>query len=180
MIRTKILKLLFVFLGVFILLQLNFSCNNQDSVSSVESSDNDLSKAPGFVLEDLGGNKVSSQEYVGKVVLLNFWATWCRYCRQEISHLNELYEKYRKQGVEIIGVSFDSRGAKDVIPYIRKVPIDYPILIGTRSMSNSFGGITGYPTTFVLDQKWRIYKKYPGLVDKRVLEGDVKKLLAEK
>lgn len=178
MTRTKVLKSLFIFLGVFVLLQLNFSCNNQDSIPQVESSDQNLSKAPGFVLEDLGGNKVSSQEYAGKITLINFWATWCRYCRQEITHLNKIYGEYRDQGVEIIGVSFDARGAKDVIPFLKKVSVDYPILIGTRSMSNSFGGISGYPTTFLMDRKWQIYKKYPGLVSKEVIEMDVRKLLA--
>ncbi len=161
-------------LAIVASLALMLSCGADDT----NGSDRNSSMAPGFVLEDLGGRKVSSQEFVGKITILNFWTTWCTYCRKEIPHLNELYEDYRSRGVEVVGVSFDDRGAADVIPFMQKVPMNYPILIGNRSVGNSFGGIVGFPTTIILDRKWQIFKKYPGLTGKDVLEHDIKVLLA--
>ncbi len=156
------------------LLSLGVGCGAEDT----NGSDRNSSKAPGFVLEDLGGKMVSSQKFAGKITVLNFWATWCRYCRTEIPHLNELYEDYRGKGVEVVGISLDDRGAGDVIPFMQKVPMNYPILIGDKGVGNSFGGIVGLPTTIILDRKWRIFKKYPGMIGKDILEDDIKVLLA--
>ncbi len=176
---NKIKYCLFL-ITIFVLLQYNLSCNNsQDSVAVLESSDRiSFIKAPTFVLEDLNGNKVSSKKYEGKITILSFWATWCKYCLIEIPHLNELYEKYKDKGVEIVGLSFDRRGAKDVIPFLKKVKIDYPILIGNQNIGYRFGGIVGFPTTIVIDRDWKIYQKHAGLTDKKILENDIKQLLA--
>jgi thiol-disulfide isomerase/thioredoxin len=130
------------------------------------------------VLKDLAGSKVSSQRFVGKITILNFWTTWCKFCQVEIPYLNELYKTYKDRGVEIIGVSFDYGGAKDVIPFIKKVSIDYPILIGDMNLANNFGGIMGFPTTIVIDRNWRIYQRHPGLISKATLEQDINQLLA--
>jgi thiol-disulfide isomerase/thioredoxin len=181
MLKPNRLKLLFVLLALLSLLQFNLSCGNQEEAPPPKNHDQTSSKnAPSFVLNDLGGNQVSSQEFAGKITVINFWATWCKFCRVEIKHLNKLYDEYHNQGVAIIGISLDSRGAADVIPFLKKIAVEYPILIGDQKIGWRFGGIVGLPTTVIVDQDWKIYQKYPGLVDKSVLEGDIKKLLARK
>jgi len=135
--------------------------------------------APSFSLEDLEGRKVASRAFKGKITILNFWTTWCGFCRLEIPHLNKLYAAYKDAGVEIVGISFDEGGAQDVIPFMKKVNMDYPILLGTQKVAAAFGGIIGFPTTIVIDRKWQIYQTYPGYVDKSVLERDIKRLLAQ-
>ncbi len=172
------LKALFMPLVVLTMLGYNLSCNSQDTGPALVSSDHRLLKAPRFILKDLAGSRVSSQKFVGKITVINFWATWCVACRMEIPDLNKLYKDYKDRGVEIIGISLDSRGADDVIPFIKKIPIDYLILIGNRRVSDSFGGIIGLPTTYIIDRDWRIYQKHLGLMEKATLEHDLNQLLA--
>ncbi len=135
-------------------------------------------QSPRFILEDLQGNRVSSEKFAGGVTVLSLWTTWCRYCSIELKQMEKLYHKYKNKGVNIIGISFDKGGAKTVLPFVRKANINFPILMGNSRFTNDFGGIRGFPTTLILDQSWRIHRRYVGLVREGVIERDIKSLLA--
>jgi len=136
-----------------------------------------MKTAPYFILPDLDGKMVSLKDFKGKVLILDFWATWCPPCREEIPHFQELYAKYRGKGFEVIGIALDQGGAKVVKPFAEKFNIGYTILLGGAEISDAYGGIIGIPTTFVIDRKGQIIKKYVGYRDKEVFEEDIKGLL---
>ncbi|MBI1884015.1 MAG: TlpA family protein disulfide reductase [Chlamydiae bacterium] len=135
-------------------------------------------KAADFTLKDLEGKPFKfSEATAGKVVILDFWATWCPPCREEIPHFNELQEKYGPQGLQIVGVSLDRRGARDVKPFVKEFKVNYKMLVGDYSkVIEDYGGVVGIPTTFVIDRKGNIISKYIGYVEKEEFESQVKKL----
>jgi peroxiredoxin len=135
--------------------------------------------APDFTLQDLNGKSVSLAGLRGKVILLDFWATWCPPCVKEIPHFVELYEQYKDKGVEILGISLDREGISVVKPFVQKFQIKYPIMMTDGKVDNDFGPITSIPTTFLIDSSGNIIKKYIGYNDKDVFETDIKKLLAQ-
>ena len=135
--------------------------------------------APNFTLQDLSGNEVNLADFQGKVVLLDFWATWCPPCVQEIPHLVELYEEYKEQGFEMVGISVDRDGIDVVKSFVEQHQVNYPILMDDRSVTQFYGGISSIPTTFLIDREGRIQKKYVGYRDKSVFEADIKTFLAE-
>jgi len=123
----------------------------------------ELTIAPDFTLQDINGNEVTLSDFKGKVVVLNFWATWCPPCRKEIPVFIELYKKYKDEGLVIIGISLDREGKRVLIPFVKKFGINYPVLIGTKKVVDAYGGIRGIPTTFIIDKKGKIRKKHIGL-----------------
>jgi cytochrome c biogenesis protein CcmG/thiol:disulfide interchange protein DsbE len=133
--------------------------------------------APDWKLQDLDGKTVKLSDYKGKVVILDFWATWCPPCRAEIPHFIELQKQYGAQGLVIIGMSLDEGGAKVVSDFAKAKEINYPVVIGTQDIATAYGGIEAIPTTFIIDAKGNIVNKYIGLTDKDVFEGEIKKLL---
>ena len=137
------------------------------------------SPAADFTLNDLSGKPVQLSQLRGKVVILDFWATWCPPCKAEIPHFKELYTEYQPKGLEIIGIALDQGGVSDVAPFAREQAINYPLVIGNPQVVESYGGIRGIPTTFLIDKKGRIAAKYVGYQDKQVFETQIQKLLAE-
>ncbi len=135
------------------------------------------SVAPDFALSGLDGQPVRLSDFKGKVVILDFWATWCPPCREEIPHFKALYSKYRAQGLEIVGVALDEGGASAVRPFVQSKGITYPIAISDSRVTQAYGGIRGIPTTFVIDREGRIVKKYVGYQNQEILEFAVKPLL---
>lgn len=125
-------------------------------------------KAPDFSLKDLTGRTVKLSDYKGKVVLINFWATWCPPCKVEIPDLVKVYDTYKKKGFVILAISLDDDPGKVVPPFVvdfkkdKKVSINYPMLVGDEAVNDAFGGIRGIPTTFLIDRKGVIRKKYIG------------------
>jgi len=142
-------------------------------------SDSDSAKAPQFTLPDINGNQVSLSDFDGKVVILDFWATWCPPCVKEVPHFIELYDEYKEQGFEMVGISLDARGANDVKPFVEKMNVNYTMLIGNQDVTKQYGGIGGIPTTFVIDKAGQIRQKYVGYREKAVFENDIKMLLNE-
>jgi len=140
----------------------------------------DVKPAPDFDLPDVNGKRVKLSNFKGKVIILDFWATWCPPCRAEIPGFIELYKKYKDKGVEIIGISLDEGGVKDVLPFMKEFGINYTILIGNYKVTQDYGGIRGIPTTFVIDKKGNIRAKYVGYRPKEVFERDIIMLLNEK
>ena len=135
--------------------------------------------APSFTLQDLNGNQISLSDFKDKVVVLDFWATWCPPCVKEIPHFIALYEQYKDQGFAMVGISVDREGVSVVKSFAGKHRINYPILMTDGQVDKAYGGITGIPTTFVIDRAGNIRQKYVGYQDKAVFEADIKALLAE-
>jgi peroxiredoxin len=134
-------------------------------------------KAPNFTLKDADGNPVHLTDYRGKVVLVNFWATWCGPCEVEIPWFVEFEQKYRDQGFAVLGLSMDDDGWKAVRPYIASHKINYRVMIASEVVSQQFGDIDSLPTSFVLDRQGRIATNHVGLIDKRDYQNEILKLL---
>jgi len=126
----------------------------------------------------MDGKKVHLADYAGKVVILDFWATWCGPCRASVPDLVQLQSKYGDKGLVVVGLSLDAEGAGVVKPFAEKYKVNYPMLIADASTARLFGGIVGIPTTFVLDRKGQIVKKFIGLMPIQTFEEAVQPLLA--
>jgi thiol-disulfide isomerase/thioredoxin len=132
--------------------------------------------APELGLADLAGKTLSLSQFSGKVVLLNFWATWCGPCRSEIPGLIELQTKYGDH-LQVVGISTDEGPEENVRKYVAKMHINYPVAIATPDVSQKFGGILALPTSFLLDAQGRVVQKHIGLWDKQYFELEVRALL---
>jgi cytochrome c biogenesis protein CcmG/thiol:disulfide interchange protein DsbE len=120
--------------------------------------------APDFALSASGtGKKLHLSDFKGKVRIVNFWATWCPPCRAEIPEFVKFYNEMKGRGVEIIGISLDRDGDQVVAPFVKEHHITYPVVLGDESTADAYGGIRGIPTTFIIDRKGRIVKKYVGM-----------------
>jgi thiol-disulfide isomerase/thioredoxin len=135
--------------------------------------------APAFTLTDIFGNKLSLSDYKGKVVMLDFWATWCGPCRIEIPGFVELQDRYRDQGFSIIGISMDD-SSEPVMEFYKQFKMNYPVALGDDSLGALYGGIFGMPTTFLIGRDGRIYAKHVGATHVGVFEEEVKELIAAK
>jgi cytochrome c biogenesis protein CcmG/thiol:disulfide interchange protein DsbE len=135
------------------------------------------SKAPNFVLTTAAGDTVELARLKGKVVLVNFWATWCGPCRKEIPGFLEVYKKYKSKGLEIVGVSLDEKGFEVVTPFVKKNEITYPNVIGHAKLAEAYGGMRFIPTSFLVDKQGNIVKKHMGLLQKQDLEKLISGLL---
>lgn len=134
--------------------------------------------APDFTLPDIDGKNVSLTDFSGKVIILDFWATWCSPCRSEIPHFVELYNTYKDKGLVIIGIDVDSREDSSVLkPFAAKYGITYPLLLGTEQVENLYGGIQSIPTTFIIDRNGDTTQKFVGAKGKSVFEEEILKLL---
>jgi cytochrome c biogenesis protein CcmG/thiol:disulfide interchange protein DsbE len=134
-------------------------------------------KAANFSLKSADGTSYRLSKYKGKVVVINFWATWCGPCRQEIPDFIEAYKKYKKKGLEIIGISLDQDGWTKVIPYVKESNINYPVVLGDEQVVQNYGGIDAIPTTFIVDRKGNIVARQTGIMSLRQLEAKLKPLL---
>ena len=134
-------------------------------------------KAPNFSLKTQTGQVIELSKLKGKVVLVNFWATWCPPCRAEIPDFIEVYNTYKSKGLEIVGIALDEDGWLKVTPYVEEVKINYPIVLGSAKVVQQYGGIEGIPATFIVDQKGYIAGTQVGLLSKAALEQKLKSLL---
>jgi peroxiredoxin len=132
--------------------------------------------APDFSLPELTGGQFKLSNYRGKVVLLDFWATWCDPCREEIPHLVELQTKYRDRGLQIVGVSMDD-GPEPVRDYYRRFKMNYPIVMGNAKIGDLYGGVLGLPIAFVIGRDGRIHTKHIGATDISIFENEIAGLL---
>jgi thiol-disulfide isomerase/thioredoxin len=133
--------------------------------------------APPISLTDIAGKKLDLADFKGKVVVLDFWATWCGPCRIEIPGLIEMQSKYAGQGFSVIGISFDDE-AEPVVQFYKDFKMNYPVAVGNQRIGELYGGVFGLPTTFLIGRDGRIYARHIGATDVSVIEGEVQQLLA--
>jgi cytochrome c biogenesis protein CcmG/thiol:disulfide interchange protein DsbE len=138
--------------------------------------------APDFSVKDLNDKNVTLADYKGKVVLVNFWATWCDPCRVEIPWLIEMQDKYGPKGFTVLGLAMDEEGKTVVAPFVAKerydvngqrLPMNYPIVIGNESVAEKFGGLLGYPTSVLISKDGKQIKRVTGVIN----EEEVSKLI---
>ncbi len=133
---------------------------------------------PEVALSDSNGASVDLSAYKGRVVLLDFWATWCEGCTEEIPWFMEFQNKYKKTGLTVVGASLDD-GWKSVTPYLREHKINYRIVMGTFESAKQFGVDKGMPITLLIDRHGKIADVHPGMVDKAAFEREIQTLLNE-
>ena len=135
--------------------------------------------APEFSLPQLSGQQLHLSDYRGKLVLLDFWATWCDPCREEIPHFVELQNKYRDQGLQIVGISMDD-GPEPVRDFYQRFKMNYPVVMGNATTGELYGGILGLPIAFLIGRDGRIYSKHIGATDISIFEREIATLLRVK
>jgi peroxiredoxin len=133
--------------------------------------------APDFALKDINGRQVKLSDFRGKIVLLNFWATWCGPCKVEIPWFIEFEQKYKDRGFAVIGVSMDEEGWSVVKPYLAERRINYRVVVGTEKLGQDYGGVESLPTSFIIDKEGRIVSTHVGLVSKSDYESEIVQLL---
>ena len=135
--------------------------------------------APDFVSADTSGSPIKLSEFKGKVVLLNFWATWCGGCQVEIPWFIEFQNKYKDNGFAVIGISLDADGWESVKPYVKEKAVNYSVVIGSRDVARLYR-VSAMPVTLLIDREGRIAASHVGLVSKSDYQAEVETLLGEK
>jgi thiol-disulfide isomerase/thioredoxin len=134
-------------------------------------------KAADFSLKSSDGTSYELSKFKGKVVVVNFWATWCGPCRKEIPDFIEAYSKYKSKGLVIIGISLDQDGWTKVTPYVAQSKINYPVVLGDETVVRNYGGFNAIPTTFIVDKSGNIVDQQTGTMSLKQLESKLKPLL---
>lgn len=150
----------------------------QTGVKALLQPQNTREAAPEFSLEDSSGQIAKLSSYRGKVLVLDFWATWCHGCKEEIPWFAGFHQKYRARGVRVVGISLDEDGWKAVRPFVKTASIPYRIVLGNDDVSRKYK-IEQMPDTFIIDRRGRIAAKYTGLVDKEDVDAKIRALLSE-
>jgi thiol-disulfide isomerase/thioredoxin len=135
--------------------------------------------APEFSLSDLKGQKLSLSDHKGKVVLLDFWATWCGPCEEEIPQFIQLQNQYGAQGLQIIGLSMDD-SAKPVNAFYERVKMNYPVAVADANLGQLYGGVFGLPVNFVIARDGRIAAKFVGATDIETIRKAIETQLGDK
>jgi len=125
--------------------------------------------APDFVLKDLQGKDLKLADYKGKVLVLNFWATWCPPCRAEIPDFVEAYAANKDKGLEILGVSVDRMTADRLLPFVSKAKINYPVVLADAKIVQDYEPGDYIPTTIIIDKKGIVRRRHVGQMDKETL-----------
>jgi peroxiredoxin len=174
-VRAK--SLLLVSLAVAALL---WSCSGREPFNAEAQSIRNRKPAADFTLRDANGAAVKLSDYRGKVVLLNFWATWCGPCTLEIPWFIEFEQQYKTQGFAVVGVSMDEDGWNAIKPYVAAHKMNYRVLLGDDSVSQLYGGVESLPTTFIIDRAGRVaFPPHIGLAGKNEYLKEIQSLLGE-
>jgi len=149
------------------------------TVKAAVKAERDRKTAPDFALKDSNGQTVHLTDYKGKVVLLDFWATWCGPCKIEIPWFMEFEQQFKDRGFAVLGVSMDEDGWSVVKPYIQNMKINYRVVLGDEQVSDLYGGLDSLPTTLLLDRQGKIASVHVGLGDggKEIFKNDIAQLL---
>jgi cytochrome c biogenesis protein CcmG, thiol:disulfide interchange protein DsbE len=133
-------------------------------------------RAPAFSLVDLDGGHFRLSGYKGKVVLVNFWATWCTPCQEEMPRFVRFQREYGSKGFQVIGISMDDSDGP-VRTFTSKLKVNYPVAMGTTKVAQSYGGVLGLPITYLIGRDGRIVKRYDGTVNLDAMEREIRALL---
>jgi peroxiredoxin len=133
--------------------------------------------APDFSLTDATGETVKLSDQKGKVVLLNFWATWCGPCKVEIPWFISFQQQYKDRNFTVLGVAFDDDGWTSVKPYLAEHKINYRVVVGNDALDKAYGGVESLPTTFLIGRDGRIASKHVGLISKPTYQDEIARLL---
>jgi thiol-disulfide isomerase/thioredoxin len=132
--------------------------------------------APPFLVPDLDGNIISTADWHGKVVLLNFWATWCPPCREEIPELTDLADRYKGQ-LQIIGVAMDDAPPEEVRVFTKRFGVNFSVIMASPEMVDEYGGVPALPTSFLINREGRVVQKHVGLYPIEVYDTEIRALL---
>ena len=170
-----------VLLAMAVLLLCGCSASSHANERAASAQSDNRKTAPDFTLMDANGNSVKLSDYRGKVVLLNFWATWCGPCALEIPWFIDFEQQYKSRGLEVIGVSMDDDGWNVVKPYIAEHKVNYRVLLGNDSVTQLYGGVDSLPTTFLVDREGKFaFSPHVGLVGKNEYLQEIQSLLGIK
>lgn len=170
--------LLFVFAAVGVV-----GCNQHSAAlpapkNAVIAASEVGSHLPNFVLKDLQGHEISSADLGGKVVLIDFWATWCQPCKKEMPGYQKLLDSYGPRGFAVIGFKFDTMAdTEDPIHFARRIGVRYPLAVAPDELKKKFGGIEGLPTTMLYDRDGILRKKVIGFEHADVFESEICSIL---
>jgi cytochrome c biogenesis protein CcmG, thiol:disulfide interchange protein DsbE len=131
---------------------------------------------PDFTRTDVAGKPLQLSKYRGKLVLLNFWASWCAPCREEMPLFSKWQRELGARGLQVIGVSMDD-DADEMNKFLAAYPVTYPIVLGDAKFAGHFGGVLGVPLSYLIDAQGRVVARFQGEVDLPKLEARVKELL---
>ena len=159
----------------------HFQMVDMGQVSAALKTLKDGQAAPDFTLKDASGRDIRLSAYKGKVVLLNFWATWCGGCKTEIPWFIEFEQKYKDKGFEIIGVSMDDDGWKVVKPFLEEKKVNYAVVVGNDDMAKPYGlsAVSAMPMTFMIDRGGKVSAMSVGVVNKDACESEIVHLLGK-
>ncbi|MHB0970758.1 MAG: TlpA disulfide reductase family protein [Thermoanaerobaculia bacterium] len=176
--RSLIVRRIFLIGFVLIALSIPILLNLASPASAEAAASSSLQAAPDFALKDLSGRTVRLSDLRGKVVVLNFWATWCPPCRHEIPWFIDLQKKYGPKGLQVVGVSMDSASPADVAEFAKRMGINYTVAMGDSQVAARYGGVRVLPTTFYIGRDGRIIRSVPGLITQSQIEQIVTAALA--
>jgi cytochrome c biogenesis protein CcmG/thiol:disulfide interchange protein DsbE len=137
-------------------------------------------QAPAFSLKDLNGKTMALEDFKGKILFLNFWATWCPPCRAEIPDFIEFYGQNKDKGLEVVGLSVDNLTPQQLLSFVQKNKMTYPVAFATEKIIRDYEPGEFIPTTIVIDRQGRIRHKQVGAMNKETLAGIFQKLASEK
>ncbi|MCL4782638.1 MAG: TlpA family protein disulfide reductase [Bryobacterales bacterium] len=159
-----------------------FSCTKTDELTGAAKlkAEHTRNEAADFALEDANGQTLKLSDLRGKVVLLNFWATWCGPCKVEIPWFIEMEREFKDQGFAVVGVSMDEDGWKAVKPFMQDMKVNYRMVLGTEEMAQLYGGVEALPTSYVLDRNGKVASVHMGIVSRKVFEEEIRALLEAK
>jgi peroxiredoxin len=152
-------------------------CSSNSVRAATVKPDKDRKPAPEFTLKDSDGKTVHISDYKGKVVLLDFFATWCGPCKIEIPWFMEMERKNKDRGFAVLGVSMDDEGWEIVKPFLADLGVNYRVVIGNDQTAGMYGGVDALPTTFLIDKEGRIAAVHVGLASKQDFEDGIEQLL---
>ncbi len=147
------------------------------SAPPAPGGDHEPVAVPALELTDLDGHTLSLAGLKGKVVIIDFWATWCPPCREAIPDLIDLKKQYGPRGLEVVGISLDENAERILPRFVHDFGINYPVVIGSEEIAAAFGGILGLPTTFIVDREGMVRSRFMGYIDRKRMEAALAGLL---
>ncbi len=161
-------------LMVGLLMLASMGCGGESKSKTAIPAD---AKMLNFSIQDVNGQTLDMRQHFGKVVIVDFWDTWCGPCKREIPHFIELYDQYKGKGLEIVGVAFARQGAPAVKQFGEQYKINYTNAVFNQEAQKLFGSPPSIPTTYIIDKQGNVHEKVVGYRDKAYWEGKIKTLL---